>query len=74
MKPLATATVDDGYKGHTARITLSLAEHSGWIMCVTEYGGYFKSHYPPVLDEREALWIIKNHPNKRYYSAMTLLN
>jgi hypothetical protein len=56
MHNLAKATIKDGYSGSTARITLALSS-SGWIMCVTESGGYFKSH----------------HPKRKYYRNLSVL-
>ena len=69
MTVLATATVDDGYNGHTCRVTLNYRD--GYIIELHE-GGSHKGPLPRCANIDEAIWVLGNHPTaKRRYSAVS---
>ena len=62
----AHGTAPDGYFGDRAHGGFALVDHD--IVFVHDTG-YCRTMLPPVLDESEALWTLKNHPyGKRYYT------
>ncbi len=55
----ARGTVPDGYFGRTTQVGFALID--GQIMVVAKCGYYRLGM--PAIDEREALWLLQNHPH-----------
>lgn len=62
MTILASATVDDGYNGHTCRVSLSYRD--GYVIELHE-GGSHKGPIPQCSNIDEALWMIRHYPAAR---------
>lgn len=56
---------------YAGKVRFKLLEN--YIMCLSLHG-YFKSHFPCVMNEKEALWIMKNHPSKKYVKNLKELS
>ena len=56
-----------GFFGETEPVRFAL--YGNHIYTVTPIG-YFNPGLPPVVDEREALWILERHPTARPYSGI----
>lgn len=68
MTILASATVDDGYFGHTCRVSLHYRD--GYVIELHE-GGSHKGPIRQCADINEAVWMLSNHPTaKRRYSQL----
>jgi hypothetical protein len=65
MTIIGSATVDDGYNGHTCRVTLNYRD--GYVLELHE-GGSYKGPIPQCTNIDEAIWMLANHPTaKRRY-------
>ena len=70
MTVIASATVDDGYNGHTCRVTLSYTD--GHVLELHQWGKH-KGPLPKCGSINEALRMLTNHPTaKRRYRAVKL--
>ena len=68
MTVLATATVDDGYNGHTCRVTLNYRD--GYIIELHEMGSH-RGPLPQCASINEAIWMLTNRPSaKRRYHQL----
>jgi hypothetical protein len=68
MTVLGSATVDDGYNGHTCRVTLSYTK--GYIMELHDAGKH-RGPIPQCANIDEAIWMLKHYPAARSrYSAL----
>jgi len=65
----ATATIPDGYSGDYARVRVALIGNR--IVYVASCG-YFGAGLPDAIDQREALWLINNHPSSRARSIQEM--
>jgi len=62
-KVFGTGSIPEGYWGDRADVGFFLLGNKIMILC---QHGYFTSHFPPCMDEREAIWLIENRPPKNY--------
>lgn len=68
-RAFASGNVPDGLFGQRINVLFSLAGNH--IVAVTPHG-YFNTGHPTVIDEEEALWILKNHPHTRMWGVRNL--
>jgi hypothetical protein len=59
----ARGTVPDGYFGDRTSVGFALIGKQ--VFTVAECG-YFRAGLPDVMDEAEALWMLKHHPSARH--------
>jgi hypothetical protein len=58
----ARGTVPNGYFGGRASVGFALM---GKTVVTVAASGWFRSGLPDVVDTREALWMLRHHPNAR---------
>lgn len=63
-KCFATGSIPDGYFGDRRNVGFYFDNASGKTFCVADCG-YFLSSIPQAIDDREALWLLINHPSAR---------
>jgi hypothetical protein len=64
MKFFAQCSIPDGYNGDRRTVKIFIQNNK---ICFMADCGWFPSHLPNVIDENEAIWILKNHPKSKSY-------
>lgn len=59
----AAGLIPDGYNGNNQKVFFSLINSK--VVTIAPCG-YFGSGLPDVIDNKEAYWILKNHPAAGY--------
>jgi len=60
----ANGSVPDGYFGDRKQCGFSFDPESGKTLVIYDHG-FFTAPIPPAIDQTEALWLLKNHPNAK---------
>jgi hypothetical protein len=62
-KVFAKGIKPEGYSGDT--IAVEFALHEGRVIIVADCG-YYRAGLPDVMGEKEAFWLLENHPVSNY--------
>lgn len=58
-----TGRIPEGYFGDTVEVGFALIGNA--IVTVAPCGAFHTAGLPPAMNEAEALWLLRSHPNSR---------
>ena len=64
LPAVASGLIPDGYYGHMAEVVWRFDKESGKTITI-HATGFFNSHLPDAIDQKESEWLVRNHPTAR---------